>query len=287
MNNQADSLSSTVETLQTNDANFLFNEIIFGVAILAFMALVIIEKIKPFRRFPQKIGKESFITNTTAFIFNNFILTVLRASSLFFVAQQFSSIGILSGLDNGPFKWILSFIFFDLAIYVWHLASHHFEFLWRFHKIHHSDKSFNVSTGFRFHVFDLFLEIPYKCLFVIIIGVDAYVVLAIETIELLFIFFHHANITFDKEELLSRYIITPSLHRTHHSALRSEHDSNYGIVLSGWDQLFGTRLECVPEKIGLDVIEAENFLQLFFLAFITERHVRKILAIIPKGKKRV
>ena len=72
---------------------------------------------------------------------------------------------------------------------------------------------------------------------------------------------------------------------THHSALRSEHDSNYGIVLSIWDQLFATRKELVPEKIGLDLIEAENFIQLFFLAFITERHISKLLQLVPKGKK--
>jgi len=112
-----------------------------------------------------------------------------------------------------------------------------------------------------------------------------YLVLAIETIELMFIFFHHANLSFDKEQSISNVIITPALHRTHHSADRREHDSNYGIVLAVWDRLFGTRKESVPEKIGLDIIEAENFIQLFFLAFITERHVRKILQLIPKGKQ--
>ncbi len=286
MNNTEDlSAVSNVELPITEDG-LLFNEVFFAVAMLAFVWLVILEKKRPLLHFPQEIGKGSYITNTTAFIFNNFILTVLRASSLFLVAQQFSSIGLLSGLSSGPIKWLLSFILFDLAIYVWHLASHHYEFLWRFHKVHHSDKSFNVTTGFRFHVFDLFLEIPYKCLFVILIGVEANLVLAIETVELLFIFFHHANLRFAFEERISHFIITPALHRTHHSAMRQEHDSNYGIVLAVWDKLFGTRKELIPQKIGLDIIEAENFLQLFFLAFVTERHIRKILAIIPKGKKR-
>jgi sterol desaturase/sphingolipid hydroxylase (fatty acid hydroxylase superfamily) len=68
--------------------------------------------------------------------------------------------------------------------------------------------------------------------------------------------------------------------------LRSEHDSNYGIVLAFWDKLFGTRKELVPEKIGLDIIEAENFLQLFVLAFITERNLRKLFQMIPKGRKK-
>lgn len=109
-------------------------------------------------------------------------------------------------------------------------------------------------------------------------------VLSIEIIELFFIFFHHANIKVAKEEALSQYIITPSLHRTHHSTLRKEHDSNYGIVLAIWDKLFGTRQELVPENIGLDLIEAENFVQLFSLAFITERKFKQLLSWIPKGK---
>ncbi len=267
------------------EAGLIFNQVLFGLAILAFVLLLIIEKRKPFRYFPAKVNKESFVTNTTAFLVNNLILTTLRASSLFLVAQQFSAYGLLSGLDNGPLKWVMAFAFFDLAIYAWHFASHKYEWLWRFHKVHHSDKSFNVSTGFRFHVFDLLLEIVYKCLFVILFGVDAYLVLSIEIIELFFIFFHHANVPIPQEELLSRFIITPSLHRTHHSTLRAEHDSNYGIVFSLWDRFFNTRRELVPANIGLDIIEAQNFIQLFSLAFITERKILKLFSWIPKGKK--
>jgi sterol desaturase/sphingolipid hydroxylase (fatty acid hydroxylase superfamily) len=268
-----------------HSSGLLFNEVFFGLAILAFVLLLIIEKAKPYRNFPAKIYKESIVTNTTAFLINNLILTVLRASSLFLVAQQFASYGLLGHLENGPVKWLLAFVFFDLAIYIWHVASHKYEFLWRFHKVHHSDKSFNVSTGFRFHVFDLLLEIVYKSAFVVVIGVNAYLVLSIEIVELFFIFFHHANLRIPYEEFISQVFITPSLHRTHHSKLRIEHDSNYGIVLSVWDQIFGTRQERVPENIGLDLIEAENFIQLFSLAFITERKIRQLLGWIPKGRK--
>lgn len=269
----------------TNNGGLLFNGIFFGLALVAFLLLLVLEKIKPYRHFPNKINRESFVTNTTAFLVNNLILTVLRASSLFFIAQQFASYGLLSNMENGPIKWLLAFVFFDLAIYIWHVASHKSEFLWRFHKIHHSDKSFNVSTGFRFHVFDLLLEIFYKSAFVVFIGVDAYLVLSIEIIELFFIFFHHSNLRIPNEKNLSQVIITPSVHRTHHSTLRQEHDSNYGIVLSIWDRFFGTYQDLVPENIGLDLIEAENFIQLFSLAFITERKIRKLLGWIPKGKK--
>jgi sterol desaturase/sphingolipid hydroxylase (fatty acid hydroxylase superfamily) len=271
------------EIENTNNSDAL--ALLFGFAMLAFILLLIIEKIKPYRNFPQQTYKESFVTNTTTFLVNNLILTVIRASSLFIIAQQFASHGLLSALPDGPIKFLLAFALFDLAIYAWHYASHKYEWLWRFHKIHHSDKSFNVSTGFRFHVFDLLLEMLYKCVFVIVIGVNAYIILSIEIIELFFIFFHHANISFKGEKLLSNIIITPSLHRLHHSTLRKEHDSNYGIVVSFWDRMFNTRKELVPEHIGLDLIGADNFIQLFSLAFITERKIMKLFSWLPKGRK--
>ena len=274
---------NTIET--SHNSGIFFNEALFGLAIFAFVFLVVLEKKNPYRQFSQKTFKKSFVTNTTAFLVNNIILTIIRASSLFLVAQEFASHGLLSGLDNGPVKWILAFALFDLAIYLWHVVSHKNDYLWRFHKVHHSDKGFNVSTGFRFHVFDLLIEIIYKCVFVVIIGVNAYLVLSIEIFELFFILFHHANIRVPNEDLISNVFITPSLHRTHHSKKRSEHDSNYGIVFSIWDQLFGTRKEVVPEHIGLDLIEADNFIQLFSLAFITEIKIKKLLSWIPKGKK--
>ena len=65
-------------------------------------------------------------------------------------------------MNNCPAEWLLSFACFDLAIYAWHVASHNYEFLWQFHTVHYCDKCLNVSTGFRFHVFDLLLETLYK-----------------------------------------------------------------------------------------------------------------------------
>ncbi|WP_305907576.1 sterol desaturase family protein [Methylomarinum sp. Ch1-1] len=272
------------QALQNGQEGFLLNEFLLLLAFAAFGLLLIMEVVKPYQPINKRIRQASVVTNSTAFIFNNIILTALRASSLFFVAQQFTQFGLLNGMESGPVKWLLTFLLFDLMMYGWHAATHKYELLWRFHKIHHSDKTVNVTTGFRFHVFDLFIEILIKCLFVIVVGVEAYLVLAIELIEMLFIFFHHSNVAFKHEAEISKVFITPDLHRAHHSALRSEHDSNYGIVLSIWDRIFGTRKDLIPKKLGLDVIEAENFLQLFFLAFVTERHIKKLMQILPKGK---
>lgn len=125
MSSGSESLRTVSENITGNEVNLVFNEVLFAIAMLAFVALVIMEKLQPYRRFDSALMKKSFVTNTTAFLFNNIILTILKASSLFFVAQKFSSHSLLSDMENGPLKWIISFVLFDLAIYVWHVASHH------------------------------------------------------------------------------------------------------------------------------------------------------------------
>lgn len=264
----------------------LISNIFITIAFLSFFGLLALEKKRPKVAFAKTTSKESVYTNLTAFFFNNVVLTLIRATSLFFVAQEFASYGFLHGMEEGPAKWLLTFLIYDFSIYLWHVVGHHNEFLWRFHKVHHSDKAFNVTTGFRFHVIDLLIEIPYKCLFVITIGVNAHIVLAMEAIQLVFILFHHSNTEIPNEEKVSQFLITPSLHRAHHSALRGEHDSNYGIVFSFWDRIFGTRLEVIPQKIGLEVIMAENFIQLLCLGLLTEKHFRRVLKVIPNAGRK-
>lgn len=262
--------------------NYLFG----GVALL-FVALLLVEKYFPYLKTPSSELKQSFSTNTSAFLINNVIMSALSLSSLLIVAANYSYYGLLGGVEDGPLKWLLSFVLFDFAVYVWHLLGHKNEFLWRFHKIHHSDKSFHVTTGLRFHVFDQFLELLFKCVCTIVFGVEAKVVILCEITRMFFVLFHHANTRFPKEKWLSYLIITPSLHRAHHSTLRSEHDSNYGIVLAIWDCLFRTRKELVPKHIGLDVIEAANIVQLFSLAFVTEQRFARLLNLLPRRKAKL
>jgi sterol desaturase/sphingolipid hydroxylase (fatty acid hydroxylase superfamily) len=249
-----------------------------------FAVLLLIEKRRPYRKFAGSGLMTSFSTNTSAFLLNNVIMNVLSVSSLLVVAENYSRFGLLGGMPDGPLKWAASFILFDFAVYAWHYFGHKFEGLWRFHKIHHSDKSFHVTTGLRFHVFDQFLEVIVKCVCAVVIGVDAHVVVVCEVLRMFFVLFHHANIVIPGEKWLSFFIITPSLHRAHHSTLRSEHDSNYGIVLAIWDILFRTRKELVPKSIGLEMIEAENFVQLFSLAFLTERRLARVLHLLPRKR---
>jgi len=257
---------------------------LFGGAIILFFILLIVEKKFPYMPLSKEELKASFKTNTGAFLLNNVIMSLFSLSSLVLVASNYSHYGLLGRMEDGPLKWVLSFILFDFAVYVWHWLGHKYEFLWRFHKIHHSDKSYHVTTGLRFHVLDQALEVLVKCFCVILFGVPASIVVVCEVVRMFFVLFHHGNFTFPGEKYVSYLIITPFLHRAHHSTLREEHDSNYGIVLSCWDLIFRTRKEVVPANIGLELIEAENIVQLFSLAFLTERKLAKFLHLVPRKR---
>ena len=263
-------------------ASNVVESILFLIAMGGFIFFLLLEKRQPCKQIARSSLKRSLSTNTSAFLFNNVTMNIMSVTSLLVVAATYSRYGLLSGLADGPLKWTISFIAFDFAVYAWHYLGHKSYQLWRFHKIHHSDKNLHVSTGLRFHVFDQFLEVVFKCVCMILIGVESHVVIVCELIRMLFVFFHHANFSFPGEKWLSYVVITPALHRVHHSTLRSEHDSNYGIVLSIWDILFGTRKELIPKNIGLELIEAENFLQLFSLAFVTEGRFAKTLHLLPR-----
>ncbi|WP_363348779.1 sterol desaturase family protein [Methylocystis echinoides] len=255
-------------------------------AVGLFVILLLAEKMRPYKPVPTSSLRESFTTNASAFLFNNLVLNALSLSSLFVVAQRYGAHGLLHGLQDGPLKWALSFVFFDFAVYCWHFLGHKSERLWRLHKVHHSDKNIHVSTGLRFHVLDQLLEVGVKCIGVLAIGVTANVVVVCEIIRMFFVFFHHANVAVPGERWLSYLVITPSLHRVHHSTRRIEHDSNYGIVLAIWDMIFGTRKELAPEKFGLENVEATNILQLFSLAFVTEYYFARVLHLLPRAETR-
>lgn len=259
--------------------------VLLVVAFCIFLALLVLEKQRPLLAFARDRRMASFSTNTSAFLVNNVIMNAFSVSSLLIVAGRYANYGLLSGLPDGPAKWAASFILFDFAIYAWHYAGHRFEGLWRFHKVHHSDKTFQVSTGLRFHVFDQFLEVVVKCIGAVLIGAQAHIVIVCEVVRMFFVLFHHANIAFPGERLLSYLIITPSLHRAHHSTRRSQHDSNFGVVLAIWDMIFGTRKELTPKSFGLELIEADNLVQLFSLAFLTERRLARVVHLLPRKRR--
>jgi sterol desaturase/sphingolipid hydroxylase (fatty acid hydroxylase superfamily) len=241
----------------------LFND--DGLALLLVVTLALlwwVEMRRPFLRPGLRALKNSYLTNLETFLFNDITLSVLSIPTLMFVAQQLSGYGLLSQMPEGPLKYGLTFVLLDLALYGWHYLTHHVDALWVFHRVHHSDRVFNVTTGLRFHFGELFLEVLVRVAFIGLIGVSAPVVLVSQTVISIFVLFHHTNIRFRGEDLLSRLFIVPRLHRLHHSVLRAEHDSNYGAVFSLWDRLFGTLQDKEPAAIGLAGVDEQHFVDL-------------------------
>lgn len=147
------------------------------------------------------ILRQSYKTNIATFIFNNVTLSLFSVSSLLFVASEVSHFGLLN-LVGGMGKVVLSFVLLDVTLYLWHRACHKFEWLWQFHKIHHSDLTMNVTTAFRVHVLEVFLTTVVKTVFIIVMGVDALLLLVNETVITVFVIFHHSNMAFRREKIL-------------------------------------------------------------------------------------
>jgi len=133
-------------------------------------------------------------------------------------------------------------VFLDLAIYVQHVIFHKIPILWRLHRMHHADTDIDVTTGIRFHPIEIILSLLIKIALVWALGIPAVAVILFEVILNASAMFNHANMRLPLpiDRALRRLIVTPDMHRVHHSWHRDETDSNYGFSLSIWDRLFKT-----------------------------------------------
>ncbi len=137
---------------------------------------------------------------------------------------------------------VLSFVLLDLAIYGQHRVFHAVPWLWRVHRGHHIDLEVDVTTAGRFHPIEMVLSMLWKIAVVVALGAPAGAVLAFEIVLNAAAMFSHARIAMPKamDGLLRWVVVTPDMHRIHHSIHRDETDSNYGFLLSTWDRLFGS-----------------------------------------------
>lgn len=141
-----------------------------------------------------------------------------------------------------PLAVLVSVIILDLAIYGQHVLFHYVPVLWRLHRVHHADTDFDVTTGLRFHPIEILLSLLIKIAVAALLGAPALAVLIFEVILNASAQFSHGNIKLPArlDAILRRVIVTPDMHRVHHSVHRHETDSNFGFNLSIWDRLFGT-----------------------------------------------
>lgn len=136
---------------------------------------------------------------------------------------------------------LVVFLLLDLAIWAQHWLSHQIPILWRLHRVHHADRDIDVTTAIRFHPIEIALSMGLKILLVYLLGAPVVAVILFEVVLNGAAMFNHANIRLGGwDRLLRLVLVTPDMHRVHHSVHRDEHDMNYGFNLSIWDRLFGT-----------------------------------------------
>ncbi|MEQ8195901.1 MAG: sterol desaturase family protein [Rhodospirillales bacterium] len=151
--------------------------------------------------------------------------------------------GFLNILDV-PFwpAFFLSILTLDLVIYLQHVMFHAVPALWRLHRMHHADLEFDVSTGLRFHPVEILLSMGLKLAVVVVLGPPAAAVLLFEVLLNATAMFNHSNIRIPEriDRILRFFVVTPDMHRVHHSIYPDETNSNFGFNLPWWDRLLGT-----------------------------------------------
>jgi len=150
-----------------------------------------------------------------------------------------------------------SLLVLDVVIYGQHVAMHRVGLLWRFHRVHHTDRDVDVTTAVRFHPGEIALSMGLKMAIVALLGAPPASVVAFEAILNGMAMFNHANLKLPAalEHILRWIVVTPDMHRIHHSLLRQEMDTNYGFNLSLWDRLFRTYCKVASRsdfKLGLE-----------------------------------
>src|SRR3954469_24936638 len=137
---------------------------------------------------------------------------------------------------------IFGFFALDLAIYGQHVAFHKVPLLWRLHRVHHADLDIDVSTGLRFHPIEIILSMLIKIAIVVLVGVPGVGVVEFVVVLNAPSMFNHSKAAMPVwlDRLVRLIVVTPDMHRVHHSVLRHETDSNFGFNLPWWDRVFGT-----------------------------------------------
>lgn len=181
--------------------------------------------------------------------------------------------GLLNRLDLPYFaRLVICILLLDYCAYLLHRFYHAVPVFWRFHRMHHTDQDVDWTTGVRFHPFESLITTGVMLMLVVTLGMPPEGVLIFEALVLFADVFQHSNITLPLgiERWLRCVVVTPDMHRVHHSVIRVETDSNYGVVFSWWDRLSKTyRRE--PEgghtgmRIGLTEFSSPRHINLFWM----------------------
>ena len=215
-----------------------------GIFFAIFVVLAIVEIFRPRRRLTvSKAGR--WFTNLVIIALNPLtvalIFPVLPTGVALLAAEH--NWGLLSHPAIPTWlKFVGGFVLLDLVVYVQHVLHHAVPVLWRLHRVHHTDLDFDLTTGLRFHPLEIVVSMAVKLAAVAAIGPPPLAVLLFEVVLSVTSLFNHSNIHLPEkiDRLLRLLVVTPDMHRVHHSVIVRETNSNFGFNLPWWDRLSGT-----------------------------------------------
>jgi len=257
------------EYILTNEASIRAASF-FGI----FIVVALWEVVGPRRKLSVSKGLR-WINNLGIVFFNTLLLRFLAplmAVGLAIMAEE-ENWGLLNNIAiNSYVKLFLAVLILDLIIYLQHVMFHTVPWLWRLHRMHHTDLDFDVTTGSRFHPIEIILSMIIKMLIVAALGAPPVAVVIFEVLLNATAMFNHGNIRIhiNADRILRLLVVTPDMHRVHHSVKPDETNSNYGFNFPWWDRLLGT-YKAQPEDnhlkmtIGLNQFRESRYLRFHWL----------------------
>lgn len=232
-----------------------------------FAAMVLWEVIAPRRELA--VGKPlRWASNLGLVIVNSVVARLLAPLGAVGVAMfaETRGWGLFNAVEVLPWVAVVgSVLLLDLAIYLQHVMFHAVPLFWRLHMVHHADLDFDVTTGLRFHTIEILLSLGIKAAAILLLGAPAIAVVIFEVLLNATSMFNHSNVRMPRwlDSVLRCFVVTPDMHRVHHSVIRRETNSNFGFNLPWWDFLLGT-YRSQPEAghlkmtIGLSQVRSET-----------------------------
>lgn len=228
--------------------------------ISAVVIIFLLESVFPYyrgRATRVRHGAPHIITAILNSLLTKFALVLLTLGAINWAESR--SFGLLHVLSLPPIaETIIVYVLFDIWMYFWHMANHRFSFFWLFHRAHHSDTEMDTTTALRFHPGELVLSTLFRLPVVILLGMSFAQLVFFEVMLNLSTLFHHSNLAVPEklDRALRTVVVSPNMHRVHHSIELNETNSNFTSLLSVWDRIFGTfRTRKDPHTITLGLPE--------------------------------
>jgi sterol desaturase/sphingolipid hydroxylase (fatty acid hydroxylase superfamily) len=252
-----------------------------AVTVTVFVALSVLEHFIPLRRRCSSVLPRvilNLIISAAAFAVAAILVRPAAMATLSWATQKPFGLVHLVALPPA-LGFIASFLLMDLTFYWWHLANHRIGFLWRFHNVHHIDPDLDVSTGFRFHFGEVTMSAAFRVAQVLLIGISMPAFAVYELVFQANTLFHHSNLRLPirLERILNKVLVTPRMHGIHHSQVRRETNSNYGVVFPWWDRVHRT--------LGLNIPQAEIAIGIAGYSLPDDNQLRNAL-LMPFRKQR-